>query len=140
MIVTFDPDDPINDDEIPNDHHSTEAESVEMNNLETDIDPLHSNHNSDGVPYQLAKLEDIEHDETPILNQEEAYSKQNNQEIPSQSQQDSDHTNSNIESSPNKSRQSEEDVSILQILPRICDLVQFVDPDTNELSNYMVIS
>ena len=45
-----------------------------------------------------AKLEDIENGEHPILNQEEEHSKQNNQEIPSQGQQDSDHTNSNIES------------------------------------------
>ena len=111
-----------------------------MNNLETGIDQLHSNHNLDGIPYQLAKLEDIEHDKTPILNQEEGHSKQNNQEIQSQSQQDSDHTNSNIESSPNESGQSEEDVSISPILQRIRDQVQFVDPDTCELSDYMVIN
>ena len=134
IVVTIDADEPINADEIPDDHHSTEAESVEMNNLETGIDPLHSN------PYQLAKLEDIEHDEIPILNQEEGHSKQINQEIPSQSQQDSDHTNSNIESSPNQSRQSEEDVDIPPVLPRICDRIQFVDPDTNELGDCMVIS
>ena len=69
IVVTIDADEPVNADEIPNDHHSTEAESVEINNLETGIDPLHSN------PYQLAKLEDIEHDETHILNQEEGRSK-----------------------------------------------------------------
>ena len=88
----------------------------------------------------MAKLEDIEHDETPILNQEEGHSKQNNQEIPSQSQQDSDHTNSNIESSPNQSGQSEEDVDIPTVLPRIRDRIRFVDPDTNKLGDYIVIS
>ena len=107
-------------------------ESVEMNNLETDIDPLHSSHNLDGIPYQLAKLEDTEHDETPILNQEEEHPKQIIKRFQAK-------VNSNVQSSPNKSRQSE-DVSILPILRRICDLVQFVDPDTNELSDYVVIS
>ena len=134
IVVTINANEPINADEIPNDHYSTEAESVEMNNLETGTDPLHSN------PYQLAKLEDIEHDGTPILNQEEGHSKQNNQEIPSQSQQDSDHTNSNIESSPNQSGQSEEDVDIPPVLPRIRDQIRFVDPDTNELGGYIVTS
>ena len=134
IVVTIDADEPINADEIPNDRHSTEAESVEMNNLDTGIDPLHSN------PYQSAKLEDIEHDETPTLNQEEGHSKQNNQEIPSQSQQDSDHTNSNIESLSNQSGQSEEYVDIPPVLPRIRDRIWFVDPDTNGLGGYMVIS
>ena len=110
-----------------------------MNNLETCVSQLHSNHNLDGIPYQLAKLEDIEDGENPILNQEEGHSKQNNREIPSQSQQDSDHANSNIEWSRNESVQSE-DVSIPPILPRICDRIQFVDPNPNELSNYMVTS
>ena len=96
IVVTINADEPIDADEIPNDHHCTEAEFVEMNDLETGIDPFHSNHNLDGIPHQLAKPKDIEHSETPILNQEDGHSKQNNQEIPSQSQQDSDHTNSNI--------------------------------------------
>ena len=53
IVVTVDADEPINadkpqevtpnDGEILNDHHTTEAESVEMNNLKTGIDPLHSN-------------------------------------------------------------------------------------------------
>ena len=57
IVVTVDADEPVNtgkprevtpnDGEIPNDHHSTQAESVETNNLETGIDPLHSNHNLD---------------------------------------------------------------------------------------------
>ena len=97
------------------------------------------NHNLDGIPKQLAKLKDIEDGGTPILNQEEGHSKQNNHEIPSQSQQDSDHTNSNIESSPNEAGQLE-DVSIPPILQRICDHIWFVDTDTNEISDYIVIS
>ena len=74
------------------------------------------------------------------MNQEEGHSKQNNQEVLSQSQPDSDHTNSKIESSPNESGQSEEDLSIPPILPRICDRIRFVDPDNFVLSDYMVIS
>ena len=31
-VVTIDADEPISADKIPNDYHSTEAESVEMNN------------------------------------------------------------------------------------------------------------
>ena len=50
-VVIIDADKPINADEIPNDHHPTEAESVEMNNLETGIGPLHPNHSLDGIPY-----------------------------------------------------------------------------------------
>ena len=102
IVVTIDADEPINTDKIPNDHHSNEAESIQMNNLETGTDPLHSNQNLDGIiPYQLAKLQDIEHGETPILNQEEEHSKENNQEIPSQSQQDSDLTIPTITLNPN---------------------------------------
>ena len=41
IVVTIDADEPINADEIPNDHHSNEV--VEMNDLETGIDPLQSN-------------------------------------------------------------------------------------------------
>ena len=57
IVVANDADEPINANKLPNAHHSTEAESVEMNNLETGIDPLQSNHNLDGIPHQLAKLE-----------------------------------------------------------------------------------